>query len=111
MEFSNISNDIPDNQLEIKVIQICCESSVEADHNDVEGCHHLPVSRYSRGDNKRVNVKFVNRKHSEALFYIKKSRSRRNFLNININVLPSKIFVSVSLCLYYQFIWDKCKDL
>ena len=46
MEFSNIPNDIPDNQLEDKVIGICRESGVEV-KNDIEGCHHLPASRYS----------------------------------------------------------------
>ena len=49
MEFSNIPNDIPDNQLESKEIQIC-DSGVKVDHNDIEGCSYLPVSRYSRGD-------------------------------------------------------------
>ena len=43
MEFSNILNDIPDNQLQSKVIQIYCESSVEVHHNDIDGCHRLPV--------------------------------------------------------------------
>ena len=108
VEFSNFPNDIPDNQLESKIIKICRESGVEVDHNDIEGCHRLPISRYNRDDNKRVIVKFVNRKHSESLLYKKKSISSRDFSNINI---PSKIFVSVSLCPYYQFIWDKCKDL
>ena len=57
VEFSNIPNDIPDNQLESKIIQICRDSGVEVDHNDIEGCHRLPVSRYIRVDNKRVIVK------------------------------------------------------
>ena len=47
VEFSNTPNDIRDNQLEDKVIEICCESGVEVDQNDIEGCHHLPASRYS----------------------------------------------------------------
>ena len=59
VEFSNVPNYIPDNQLESKIIQICCESGVEVDHNDTEGCHHLPVSRYSQDDNKRVIIKFT----------------------------------------------------
>ena len=50
MEFSNIPNNIPENQLESKVIQIFRESNVEVDHNDIEGCHRLPVSKYSQGD-------------------------------------------------------------
>ena len=108
VEFSNIPNDIPDNQLEDKVIKICRESGVEVNQNDIEGCHRLPASRYSRSDNKRVIVKFLNRKHSESLLFKKKSISSRDFSNINIS---SKIFVSVSLCPYYRFIWGKCKDL
>ena len=62
---------------------------------------------YSWSDNKRVIVKFVNRNHSEILLYKKKSISSKDFSNINI---PSKIFVFVSLCPYYRFIWGKCKD-
>ena len=101
VEFSDIPNDIPDNQLEDKIIEICRESGVEVDENDIEGCHRFPASRYSLSDNKRVIVKFLNRKHSESLLYKKKSISSRDFLNINIS---SKIFVSVSLCPYYEFI-------
>ena len=99
MEFSNNPNDIPDNQLESKIIQICRESGVEVDHNHIVGCHRLPVSRYSRGDNKTVIVKFINQKYSETLLYKRKSISSRDFPNINI---PSKIFVFVSLCPYYR---------
>ena len=47
VEFSNIPNDIPDNQLEDKVTEICRESGVEVDQNDIEGCHCLHASRYS----------------------------------------------------------------
>ena len=65
VKFSNIPNDIPHNQLEDKVIQICRDLGVEVDQNDIEGCHRLSASRCSRSDNKRVIVKFVNRKHSD----------------------------------------------
>ena len=56
LEFSNIPNDILFNQLEGKVIEICSESGVAVDQNDIEGCHGLPASKYSRSDNKRVIV-------------------------------------------------------
>ena len=59
-EFSNNPNDTPDNQLEDKVTEICRESGVEVDQNNIESCHRLPASRYIRSDNKRVIVKFVN---------------------------------------------------
>ena len=51
--FSKIPNDIPDNQLEGKVIQICCELGLEVDQDDIEGCHCFPASRYSRRDKKK----------------------------------------------------------
>ena len=98
---------MPNNQLESKVIQICCEPGVEVNHNDIDGCHRLPLSRYNRFDNKKVVAKFVNRKHSETLLYKKKSLSNRDFSYINI---PSKIFVLVLLCPYYHFVWSKCKN-
>ena len=47
VEFSNVPNDILDNQLEDKAIEICRELGVEVDQNDIEGCHRLPASRYS----------------------------------------------------------------
>ena len=114
VELSNIPNDIPDNQLENKVIQICCESGIEVDHNDIDGCPRLPVSRYSRGDKKRVIIKFINRKHTEAeaLLFKKKSLSmlisketflisisQVRYLCLYLCVLPFDLFgVSVKIC-------------
>ena len=98
VEFTNVPNDTPHNHLERKVIQICRESGVEVDHNDIEGCHRLPVSRHSRSDNKRMIVRFFSRKHLDTLLYKKKSLSSEDFSNINI---PSKTFMSLSFCLYY----------
>ena len=68
IEISGIPNRIPDEDLENTIISICKDSGVEIDSRDIEGCHKLPLSRNSRGQDKRVMVKFVNRKHLEALF-------------------------------------------
>ena len=67
VEISGKQNTIRDNDLENTVISICRDSGVEIDPKDIEGCHRLPLSRNSRGQDKRVTVKFVNWKHSEAL--------------------------------------------
>ena len=67
IELSGIPNDIPENNLEKVVINICHDSGLEIEPKDIEGCHCLPISRYSRNSNKSVIVKFVNRKHPEAL--------------------------------------------
>ena len=80
---------------------------------DIEGCNRLPVSRYSGDSNKRVNKKFVNRKHPEALLRNKKTISSKDFSHLNVH---GKVFVFVSLCPYYRYIWGryiwgKCKDM
>ena len=108
VEISGIPNTIPDNDLETTVISIRRDSGVEIDSKDIEGCHRLPLSRNSRGQDKRVNVKFVNRKHLEALLRYKKQISSKSLNHLNV---PNKVFVSVSLCSYYRYIWVKCKDL
>ena len=41
---------------------------------DTEGCHRLPIGRNTTNTTKRVIVKFVNRKHSEAMLQQKKKR-------------------------------------
>ena len=90
------------------MIDIFHNSDVQIKPKDIGGCHRLPVSRYSRDSNKRVIVKFVNTKHPEAMVRNKKSISNKYFSNLNVHV---KVFVSVSLCAYYRYIWGKCKDL
>ena len=68
---------------------------------DIEGCHRLPLSRNSRGHDKKVIVKFVNTKYEEAMLKGKKRISGKNFGHLNVT---NKVFVSVSLCPYYRFI-------
>ena len=99
---------MPENNLEKVVIDICHDSGLEIEPKDIEGCHRLPISRYSRDSNKRVIVKFVNRKHPEALLRNKNSISSKDFSQLNIH---GKVFVFVSLCPYYRYVWGKCKDL
>ena len=54
---------------------------------DIEGCHRLPLGRNSTNTVERVIVKFVNRKHSEAMLQRKKNINSKN-----------KVFVTHSLC-------------
>ena len=100
VEISRISNEIPDEDLQNNVIKICKNSNIIINPVDIEGCHCLPQGRNSTADNKRVIVKFLNRKHSELRLRSKKSISSK-----------SKVYISNSLCPYYHYIWGKCKDL
>ena len=82
IEISGIPIRIPDEDLENTIISICKDSGVEIDPKDIEGCHRLPLSRNSRGQDKRVIVKFVNRKHSKALLRDKKRISSKSFSHL-----------------------------
>ena len=97
VEISGILNEIPDDDLENHGIEICKSSNIITNPSDIEGCHRLPLGRNS---NKRVIVKFVNRKHSELMLRSKKSISSK-----------SKVYINHSLYPYYRYIWKKCKDL
>ena len=103
-----MSNSISDKDLENTVISICRDSGVEIDPKDIKGCLRLPLSRNSRGQDKRVIVEFVNQKQSIALLRDQKWISSKSFNHLNV---PNNIFVSVSLCSYYRYIWGKCKNL
>ena len=100
VEISGISNQIPDRDLEENVVNICKDSDINISPMDIEGCHRLPLGRNSTNTTKQVIVKFVNRKHSEAMLQRKKDINSKN-----------KVFVTHSLCPYYRFLWGKCKDL
>ena len=100
VEISGISNEVSDENLEKKVIDICKESGIDLNPYDIEACHRLPSGRVNTSNSKRVIVKFVNRKHSEAMLRLKKSINSR-----------SNVYKTNSLCPYYCFLWGKCKDL
>ena len=78
MEISGIPNDILDNDLEEKVIEICKDSDIVITSSDIEGCHRLPLERNSTSENKRVIVKIVNKKHSELMLLLKKNVSSKS---------------------------------
>ena len=79
-------------------------SAIDVGARDSEGCHGLPPSRNSIGQNKMVIIKFVNRKYAEAMLKDKKRISSKNFGYLKVT---NRVFVSVSLCPYYKYIWDK----
>ena len=85
-------------------MDICHNSDLEIGPKDIEGSHRLQASRYSRDSNKRVIVKFVNRKQPEAMLRNQTSISNKDFSHLNVH---GKVFVSVSLCPYHHYIWGK----
>ena len=78
VEISGISNEVSDENLEKKKIDICKESGIDLNPYDIEACHRLPSGRVNTSNSKRVIVKFVNRKHSDVSFKKKSINSSRN---------------------------------
>ena len=74
------------------MIGICHESDLNIEPKDVGVCHRLPVFRDSKYSNKRVKIKFVKRKHPEALLRNKKSSRIKDFSHLNVH---GKVFVCV----------------
>ena len=48
IELSGILNDIPENNLDKVLIDICHDSCLEIEPKDIKGCCRLPISRNSR---------------------------------------------------------------
>ena len=96
---SEVSNEIPNQDLEENIIKFFKDSDINISHMDIEGSHRLPLRRNTTNTTKRVIVKIVNRKYSEAMLQWKKDNTK------------NKVFVNHPLCLYYRYLWGKCKDL
>ena len=90
-EISEISNELSDQNLEETVI--LKDFGIEVNLLDIQGCHRVPFGRNATNTTKRVMVKLVNRKHSEAMLQRKKDINKK-----------SKVFFNRSLCPYYRFL-------
>ena len=90
-EISEISNELSDQNLEETVI--LKDFGIEVNLLDIQGCHRVPFGRNATNTTKRVMVKLVNRKHSEATLQLKKDINKK-----------SKVFFNRSLCPYYRFL-------
>ena len=88
-----IFSEVSDQNPEQIVIGICKDFTIDLNSLDIDVCHRLPLERNATNTNKRVIVKFVNRKHFEAMLQCKKDINNK-----------SKVFVSHSLCSYYSLL-------
>ena len=78
VEISGISSEVSDQNLEGTGIGICKDSEIDVTPLNTEGCHRLTLGRNTTNTNKREIVKFVNRKHSEAMLQCKKDMNKKS---------------------------------
>ena len=62
IEITGIPDNVPDQNLEEKVVDILNEISVDVSSKDIEACHHVGVSK---NNSKKTIVHFINRKHAK----------------------------------------------
>ena len=108
VEFSGFANTINDDNLEDTNIEACKDINIDVSEADIAACQRLPVRRNATNASKRVIVKFVNRKHAESILSKKFTLSSTDSSRLNIN---NKVYVNLSLCPYYRYLWGRCKDL
>ena len=108
IEFSGIPDTINDDNLEDTIIEACKDVNINVSETDIEACDRLPVRRSVTNVSKRFTVKFVNREHAESILSNKLTLRFTDFSRLNIN---NKIYVNPSLCPYYHYLWQQCKDL
>ena len=94
---------VRDNVLEEKVCDVSQEIGVDTCDRDIHACRRL------KDKDQRI-VKFTNRKDCLRILRVKR---RLKGLDLAAVDFPegTKFFVNVSLCPYYQGIWNKCKKL
>ena len=83
MEITGISDDVSDENLEGKVIEVLNEIQVDVSTSDTEACHRIGKSKNS---SKKTIVRFINRKYAKkALLNRKSLRNNVTYNNIYIN--------------------------
>ena len=104
IEIQGIPPQIPDEKLEEKVIEVFGAMNIAITKNHVEDCHRLSKS------SKSTIVRFVNRKHCNAILSKKFETSKidKSKLGFESNV---KLYVSEILTPYNQHLAWKCREL
>ena len=108
IEIAGIPNNIKDESLEKKVIELCKDLGVVVEDRDIEAVHRLPSNRDSNLP-KRTIVRFVNRKNCERLLRKRKSLKSHNFRKIGLH--QNRIYINENLCPYFYRIWKKTRLL
>ena len=108
LEIHGIPNNVNDEDLEDKVIQILDNIDVKVSKMEIEACHRLPPTRSS--SNKKTIVRFVSRKKTEQSIKSKKKLQDLNMASLNFPQ-DSKIYLSENLNKFFQKLAWHCRSL
>ena len=108
LEFSGIPNFVKDEDLEETVKDILEKIEVKAKKRDIEACHRLPPTKNNK--NKKVIVRFVNRKTCEKALKVKKKLSDVDMESLNFRP-NTNIYINENLNKYFQYLSFRCREL
>ena len=81
IEITGIPDNVPDQNLEEKVVDILNEISVDVSPKDIEACHRVGVSK---NNSKKTIVRFINRKHAKKALISRKNLRKSSSSNCNV---------------------------
>lgn len=108
VEIVGVPTDVPQKDLENKVIDIFSVAGVQVSSSDFQAVHRL------NGKNKNtVIAKLTNRKHAQSVKYNRKSLrmlSGENSTRLNVGA-DAKIYINDSLCGPFLFLMGLCNTM
>ena len=109
LEITGIPDDVSDENLEEKVIQVLSEIQVSVSSSDIEACHRTGKSKNSSKKKKTI-VRFINRKYAK-----KGVINKKGLININKSSLSmsssDNIFINENLTPMNNKIAFHCRKL
>ena len=102
-EISAIPNNISDEALETKYIEILKAVNISVDNSEIEACHRLPTNRSNKNKPKTVIVKFTNRKFVEAAYSKNNREKLKSYNKIELGFAENtELFFNENLSTYFQ---------
>ena len=104
IEIDGIPDDIGDDNLEKKCIEILEAINIKVDSYEIEDCHRLKKGRASP---KTTIMRFVNRRASKTAL-----RNKKKLKDVNVNgVIGTQLYIRENLSWYNKNLAAKCRRL
>ena len=110
IEISGIPNVIDDDNLEGKIIEVFDKININISKTDIEACHRLPPPKNNSNGNKKVIIRFANRKICKKAFNNKKELKNIEMSSLNF-ADGSKLFINENLNPYFSRVGWQCRKL
>ena len=110
LEICGIPNNISDEALETKCIEILEAVDISVDNSEIEACHRLPTNRRNKNKPKTVIVKFTNRKFVEAACSKNNREKLKSCNKIELGFAENtELFFNENLSTFFQHLSWMCR--